>query len=284
MRSVRIRLFVACLLAAIPAGTHSLQEPPSGTAQPNPNQPFSIGERLVYLVKWDPPWYLFFLPHMEAGEVDLQLVGETEYKNKKALKIILKAHSSGMLMKMSGMKVEDEFIFLSEPETFCSLRVSQKIREGKRKRQVDIDYLRETRRLHIRVMDESVVPPKLQKDEIKENIPPCVQDPFSALYTFRMSELRLQHVQTFMIGNDDKFKEVQARVEKQEVLDTSLGKLAAWNVDTSALKEGLFKEGGQFRIWFSADERKLPLQFEVKVSLGRVLGKLISVENQPHIS
>jgi hypothetical protein len=82
-----------------------------------------------------------------------------------------------------------------------------------------------------------------------------------------------------MIGNDDKFKEVQARVEKQEILDTSLGKLAAWNVYTTALKEGLFKEGGQFRIWFSADERKLPLQFEAKVSLGRVFGKLTSIGN-----
>ena len=90
-------------------------------------------------------------------------------------------------MKLSGMKIEDEFIFISEPETFCSLSVSQKIREGKRKRQIDVDYLRNTNQLHIREMDESVDPPKLKKDEIKDNIPPCVQDPFSALYFFRMS-------------------------------------------------------------------------------------------------
>ena len=279
MQIVRFLIFAACLWAAIPAETRSPQESPSGAARPKTSQPFSIGERLVYLVKWDPPWYLFFLPNMEAGEVELQLLGETEYKNKKALKISLKAQSSGRLMKLSGMKIEDEFLFLSEPETFCSLSVSQKIREGKRKRQIDVDYLRDTNQLHIRVLDESVVPPKLQKDEIKDNIPSCVQDPFSALYSFRMSELRLHHVQTFMIGNDDKFKEVQARVEKQEILDTSLGKLAAWNVYTTALKEGLFKEGGQFRIWFSADERKLPLQFEAKVSLGRVFGKLTSIGN-----
>jgi len=37
---------------------------------------------------------------------------------------------------------------------------------------------------------------------------------------------------------------------------------------------GLFKEGGQFRLWVSADQRKVPLQFEVKVSLGKVVGKL----------
>jgi hypothetical protein len=277
MRIARLLLFAACLWAAIPAETSATREFPAGADQPKTSHPFSIGERLVYLVKWDPPWYLFFLPSMEAGEIELQLLGETEYKNKKALKISLKAHSSGRLMKLSGMKIEDEFLFLTEPETFCSLSVSQRIREGKRKRQIDVDYLRDTKQLHIRVMDESVVPPMLQKDETKDNIPSCVQDPFSALYSFRMSELRLHKVQTYMIGNDDKFKEIQARVEKKEILDTSLGKLAAWNVNTSALKEGLFKEGGQLRIWFSADERKLPLQFEAKVSLGRILGKLASI-------
>ena len=88
--------------------------------------PYSLGEQLVYVVKWDPPWYLFFLPSMEAGEIDLQLAGETEYKGQKAWKIIFKAHSSGMLLKMSGVKIDDEFVFITEPETFCTLNVSQK--------------------------------------------------------------------------------------------------------------------------------------------------------------
>ena len=279
MRGAKLLLLAACLSVMVPAGAHPPQESPSGAPRPKASAPFTTGERLVYLTKWDPPWYLFFLPAMEAGEAELQLVGETSYKDKKALKITFNAHSSGRLMKLAGMKIEDSFAFLSEPETYCSLSVYQKIREGKRKRQIDVDYLRDTRQLHIRVVDESVDPPLVKKDEIKDNIPPCVHDPFSAVYLFRMSELRLRHTQTYLIGNDDKVKEVQARVEKKEIVDTAFGKLSAWNVNTSALKGGLFREGGQFRIWFSADERKLPLQFEAKVSIGRVLGKLISVGN-----
>jgi hypothetical protein len=58
-----------------------------------------------------------------------------------------------------------------------------------------------------------------------------------------------------------------------------MGKSAAWNIRTAALMGGLFKEGGQFRIWLSADQRKVPLQFEAKVSLGKVVGKLKSVQN-----
>jgi hypothetical protein len=277
MRVARSLLFFAYLLTITPIGALPNQEKAPAEASIPDTRPFSIGERLVYRVKWDPPWYLFFLPAMEAGEVELQLLGETEYRDKKAIKISMKAHSSGMLLKMSGMKIEDEFTFISEPETFCSLNVSQKIREGKRKRQIDVEYLRETNQLHIREMDESVIPPKLKKDETKNKIPSCVQDPFSALYFYRLFELRMELVQIFVIGNDDKIKEVRTIVERQESIETPVGKFAAWRIRTTALTGGLFKEGGQFMIWLSADRRKIPLQFEVKVSLGRVLGKLKSI-------
>ncbi len=233
-----------------------------------------IGERFVYTIKWDPPWYLFFLPAMEAGEADLRLVGETEYNSKKVFKILLKGHSSGTLAKLTGMKIDDEFVFFTEPNTFCTFGSSKKIREGKRKRQVDVDYLRETRQLHIREMDESVVPPKLKKDEIKNDIPYCIQDPLSALYFFRMSALRPEYAQTFVIGYDDRIKEVRARVENQETVMTPAGNFSAWRVTTIALMGGLFKEGGQFRIWLTADGKKMPVQFEVNVSLGKVVGKL----------
>jgi hypothetical protein len=241
--------------------------------------PFSSGERLVYSVEWDPPWYLFFLPTMEAGEAELRLEGEADYNGKKAIRISFKARSSGMLVKLAGMKVDDEFVFLTEPETFCTLSVSKKIREGKRKRQIDVDYLGETHQLHIREFDESVSPSILRKDEVKDGIPACIQDPFSALYFLRMSSLRAEYIHNSLIVNDDKIKEVRSRIERQESIEIPAGKFRSWRINTVALMGGLFKEGGQFRIWLSADDRKMPLQFEVKVSLGRALGKLKSVTN-----
>jgi hypothetical protein len=242
---------------------------------PEPSSPpFRMGEQLVYTIKWDPPWYLFFLPTMEAGEADLQVVGETKYKNKKAIKITLKAHSSGSLAKIAGIKIEDEFVFFSEPDTFCTRSASQKIREGKRKRQIDIEYLHEARQLHFREMDESVTPPNLKHDEIKNDIPACVQDPFSALYSYRMLPLREEHTHNLMIGDNDKVKEVQCHVEKRETIEVPAGKFSAWKITTSSLMGGVFKEGGQFRIWLSADDKKVPLQFEVRARVGRVLGKL----------
>jgi hypothetical protein len=268
----RLALIAACVLPAISATLLLSQE---GAAEAPP-LPFRIGERLIYTIKWDPPWYLFFLPTMEAGEADLQLVGETDYQNKKLMKIILKAHSSGSLAKLAGMSVEDEFVFFSEPTTFCTLAVSQKIREGKRKRHIDIEYFPEDHTLHFREMDESVTPARLKRDVTKSDIPSCIRDPFSALYFYRLSPLRQEQAQTFVLGDNDKVKEIQCRVEKQESVEVPAGKFSAWKIATRSLMGGLFKEGGQFRIWLSADDRKVPVQFEVRVRLGRVLGKLKS--------
>jgi hypothetical protein len=237
-------------------------------------EPFKAGERLIYSVEWDPPWYFFFLPRMEAGEIELRLSGETEYNGNNALQISFKAHSSGTLLKLAGVKIDDDFTFLSEPATFCSLKVSKKIQEGKRKRQIDIEYLRQSGQLHIREMDMSMDPPKLRKDETIDSIPECVQDPFSALYFLRIAQLQTGYVRSSIIGHDDKIKEIRSQVETREIIKTPAGKFSAWRVSTFALMGGLFKDGGRFRIWLSADERKMPVQFEAKVHLGSVIGKL----------
>jgi len=267
------RLHAAVLLALIAVFAAAQQPEPNRTDSPTSLKQ----ERLVYNVYWDPPWILFFIPKIEAGQITLEWTADAEYGGEKASKISLKARSSGALVKMSGMKIEDEFVFYTDPETYCTLGSSQKIREGKRKRQIDVQYFGDGR-LHIREVDESTVPPKVRKDETKSNIPECVHDPFSALYMFRQLPLRDKFAQNYMLANDDKIREVRSTVERQESVELSSGKMPAWKISTAALMGGLFKEGGQFKIWLSADEKKIPVQFEAKVKLGRVLGKLNSAE------
>ncbi len=126
MRSPKRWILGLCLLAIAQAGMSPQQARPREQVPALSATPYSLGERLVYVVKWDPPWYLFFLPSMEAGEIDLQLAGETEYQGQKAWKIIFNAHSSGALLKMSGIKIDDEYVFITDPETFCSLNAVEK--------------------------------------------------------------------------------------------------------------------------------------------------------------
>jgi hypothetical protein len=273
MRTAILLISVLCLLPSFPAITPPNQESTPQNGGFPASELLKIGEQLVYTVEWDPPWYFFFLPKMEAGKIEFMLSGETEYKGKKAFKISFNARSSGTLAKLAGLKVEDEFTFYEEPGTFCSFGASKIVREGRRKRQIDIEYLRESRQLRFRNLDESVDPPKLLKEEIKNDIPECVQDPFLAVYYYRM-KLQPGYVHKAILGHDNKIHEVTCRVEKQENVNTPAGKFLAWKVDVVSLMGGLFKDRGQFNIWFSADDRKLPVSFYIKVKLGSVIGKL----------
>jgi len=265
----------ACLFAAgfvVKAAEENKTAPPAKT-----NFSMFAGETLVYSVKWDPPWYMFFLPKMEAGELTFRFHGIDEYRGKPAVKIVVEASSSGTLANMANMKVEDEFIFYSDPEMLCAEGSVSKIREGKRMRLLELEYFQDERRLNFRAFDESVEPPRLQRNITKTDLPPCVRDPFSALYFYRTLPLEKGYDRNLTIGNDDKVLEVGTRIENHELTETPAGKFIAWRIRTNALSGGLFSQSGDFRIWVSADERKIPVRFEAKVRLGQVLGVLKSV-------
>jgi hypothetical protein len=235
---------------------------------------FSIGERLEYQIEWDPPWYFFFLPRMDAGTVFLSIPEEIDHNGRKAVVIEFKAKSSGTLATLTGFKIDDEFKSIADATTFCGISSSKKEREGKRKRDIDVVYMPETRQLHIYDVDVAVDPPVVKKDAYKDGIPECVKDVFSALYWLREQELNVGMRYKATLGYNDRVKEVESLIEKKEWVETSFGRHEAFRLNTVALMGGLFKDGGQFKIWISADRRKLPLQFEAKVSLGKVVGKL----------
>jgi hypothetical protein len=239
---------------------------------------FSIGESLEYKIEWDPPWYFFFLPRMDAGDVSLSIPKEIDDNGRKAVVIEFKAKSSGTLASIAGFKIDDDFKFIADAMTFCSISSYKKEREGKRKRDIEVVYMPETRQLHIYDVDVAVNPPVVKKDAFKDQIPECVRDIFSALYWLREQKFEVGMKYKATLGYNDRVKEVESVIEKKEWIVTPVGRYEAFRLNTVALMGGLFKDGGQFKIWLSADRRKLPLQFEVKVSLGKVVGTLKHAE------
>ncbi len=212
---------------------------------------------------------------MEAGSVEINLIPGVYFQDKKVFRITFSARSSGTLSKLTGFKVDDYYEFLTDPETFCTSWVTKKELEGKRKREIEVVYLPETRQLHIRDVDLAVSPPVVKKDTYIESVPPCVQDVFSAVYSLRTREISSDTRIRAMVGDNDRFKELESRVEKREILETPSGRYDTWRLNTISLMGGLFRQGGQFKIWLTADARKVPVQFEAKVSLGKVTGRLI---------
>ncbi len=277
---LKVQNLVVRLVLLLGAGLFMASAPSPTTAAgpatpPDPGTlPFAVGERLVYRVDWNPPWFLFFMPPIEAGEVTLNLAGEVLYKDTKALKIVFSAHSSGTLMRLFRLRVEDTYEFVTDAQSFCTHTVAKKIREGKHKRDIEVVHLPDSRQLHKREVDVSTVIPRVIRDKNYEDIPPCVKDLFSALYSLRREPLKVGSSYRILVGDDEHIKEVEAQVEKIEQIKTPSGVYRVCRVNTVAILGGLFKNGGQFRMWLTADERKLPVRFEVQVSLGKATGSL----------
>lgn len=240
--------------------------------------PFSPGEALRYKVVWNPPWYFLFLPQMEAGELRLSLVETTEYEQKPAARVVFEAISSGTLANIIGVKIHDTFESLSDPVTLCTYTARKQVREGKRKRDTEVTYYPEERRLHIVDTDVGVVPPKTGKDKFVENIPSCVHDIFAAVYALRRADLQVGSRNQWVLGTDENIKTVETRVVGTEMIQGHAGLVRSLRIETVALLGGLFKEGGQFRIWLTDDARRLPVRFEIQVKLGKVYGRLVSVK------
>jgi len=261
-------LLAASLLAGPPSGLpQSVLQNPAGT--PLPEQ-----ELLRYRVEWNPPWWLFMLPSMDAGEATLSLERGIQYKDQNALKIVFTARSSGTLTRLAGIHIDDCFEFTTNPETYCTLSVTKKVREGKRLRDLDITYLPDNQQVHIRELDVSGDSPRVLRDKKYDGIPPCVKDLFSALYHFRLEPLEAGTRRRVLVGDNETVKEVEVYVEKQEQVRTQAGVHRAWRLNTVAVMGGLFKSGGQFRVWLATDDRHMPVKFEAKVSLGKVTGTL----------
>ena len=69
-------------------------------------------------------------------------------------------------------------------------------------------------------------------------------------------------------------------VEQQEEVTTNIGVFNSIKISTTG---GLFKGGGDFRIWYSTDRLRIPVRFEANVLFGKIYGKIIRLESPRRI-
>jgi len=239
---------------------------------------FPPGETLIYEVQWGPPGWLVFLPNISAGQLTFIFQGHTTYKGKPAFKITADAISSGFLSSIAGISVADSFESIVSAREFCSLQMNKKIREGKRQRDILLTFNQLEGRGHYLAHDVSRNPPVELKNEPVQNIPGCVQDLLSAIYYTRLQDLKIGGKVAMTVSDNGTVKKIEVKVDRQEIVDSLMGKLPALRTEASSVFGGLLQKGGMLVIWISNDERKLPLRFEARVKLGKVVGTIRKID------
>jgi len=224
---------------------------------------------------------MFFLPTISAGELTVQFQHEARLDGKAVHRIAARAISSGFFPKLTGIAVDDSFESIVDAGRFCSLRMTKKLREGKRLRDIVLTFDSERGNGRYLAYDAARTPPAQLKNEEVKNLPSCVQDILSGIYVTRLQELRSGEKFPLVVSDDGTVKQVEVRIKEKETIQAIAGRFSAWKVETVSVFGGLFKGGGTFLVWFSDDAHRMPVKFEAKVKVGRVFGTLKQIKKQP---
>jgi hypothetical protein len=233
--------------------------------------PFQADERLRYEVNWKP---LFLLPAFKAGELEFRL-DETTYDQKPVYRVKVDAISNGRLAAIARIDVRDYFETIFDRNTFRSYRLIKKTREGKRQRDFELVFDYQKDRLIARESDVSQNPPRELKNQTTQGIQEPMADIVSVFYIGRIRDLTPGDKLYTHLIDEGEARRVEVLVGKQESVRTGVGRFRAVKINTNGR---IFSKGGNLRVWYSADDLRVPVRFEADVSFGKIYGHLIGMD------
>jgi hypothetical protein len=234
-------------------------------AEPSSNPPsarsFQVGEQLTYDISW---------LNITAGTAVMAVRDAGMDGGRSRAKLITTAQSRPAITKF--FPVDNRVESLVDSATLLPEHLFFKRREGKKKE--DIEYT-------FHQNDGKVTVVKGGEPETLE-MPPGTQDVISCLY-FARSELSFQPGAslTMNVFHDKKNRKLDVRVEQIETVSGPWGEVEAARVLVVMPFQGLFLNQGNIRVWFTNDERRIPVRMKAKVIIGSIVADLVDRELAP---
>ncbi len=258
--AVAVGIAAALALAALQAGRAA------GNAQKGPSLsaareslsrdrlypvPFGDGETLVYTIAW---------LKIEGGEMTLRTSRETSADRVPVTRIALVATSNDYVSKF--YPVRDLYETWVDARDFQPLRFEKHAREG-RYESDEVEEFDLTRRIG-RWRDD------------RTPLPERVQDIISSFYYLRTQPLAVgQDVRVDMFSRGKIYK-LKASILEKERVETEAGVFDAFKLQPQ-LRENETAEDrnrGKLFLWFSDDERRLPVMAKTLMPIGSVTARL----------
>ena len=116
-----------------------------------------------------------------------------------------------------------------------------------------------------------------QTKKVENNIPGCVTDLLSGVLYVASLPLQVGATYTFPVNDGGKTVTVQAHVEGKEEIKTPAGTFKTLRVGPEGDSGALLKNKGRIWIWYTDDERHLPVQMRAKLFWGTATIYLASI-------
>jgi Protein of unknown function (DUF3108) len=217
----------------------------------------SITERLSYTIEWR-------LIHAGNAVVD---AGPTS--------AVLKVESAGIVSTL--YRIEDTYRVQFEGP-FCATSSRMDAQEGSRHRETTIVFDRDRNRAFL--TEKSLVKNTIvSKADVQ--IPNCVHDVIAALIRLRGMKVDLGQSVQLPISDGRKSAAVKVEAQARERVQTPAGTFNTVRYEVNLLNGVVYTRRGRVFVWLTDDERRLPVQFRLRLSfpLGTVT---LDLEKEEH--
>jgi hypothetical protein len=184
----------------------------------------------------------------------------------------LHLHSAGLVSKL--FKVNDNYT-VELNDALCAQNSRLEAEEGKKRRNTTVVWS-EGRSKYV------------ERDLVKNEIalereleaPGCVHDILGALMVLRRRPMGTEREFRLPLSDGKKFVQARVQVQEKEKIKTPAGQFTATRYEAFLFNDVLFKRDARLFVWLSDDERRLPVQIQVRMRfhIGTVTFQLDKVE------
>jgi hypothetical protein len=225
------------------------------------NYPFRPGERLAYELFWG------LIP---VGTAVMQVLPMETIHGTRAYHFAFTAKSTTFVDKL--YKVQDFIDAYADAKMSHSLLYRQRQEEGRHKRDIIVTFDWKKAQTQYASSGKKLNP---------ISILPGTFDPLSIFYTLRFQPLRENVVLEVPVTDGKKCVMGKARVLRRQKISIPSGEYDTFLVEPD-LKDvgGVFKKSKDARlyVWFTSDEKHIPVKVTSKMAVGNFVAELISIE------
>jgi hypothetical protein len=243
---------LASLHAAAPLSLPPLRAPQSGFI-------FPVRQTLSYVVDWRvfPSGIVSF--HQET-DGNVQRVAVT-------------ADTVGAVNLL--FRVSDRFQSSFNRQTGCSEGFSRQMIEGRR--QVNSDLRFDYAQSKANYTEKNLVSGISKHQQM--SIPSCVTDSLSAIFYAATQPMTVGQSFEFPLADAIRTVAVTMKVEGREDIKTPAGSFQTLRVEPTA-DAGVVKNRGNIWIWYTDDERHIPVQMRARLFWGTITFRLTSIDSK----
>lgn len=254
MRRLLLAVIFAVPLAVSAAEPASVTAPEGGGSAPAIRSVFGPGEQTTYEVS-----YLGIV----AGQAQLTVGWTMEQYGREVWPLVCVGQSANVA---SIWRVNDRFVSYWDPRAREAVGADFFLDENKKRRRERYFYDREAGQAVATKQKEGQAP-----YEVRYDMAPGTLDLAAAGFSLRNVPLSIGLTHEFPIFTGLKVYTMTAKVEGRETIDTKLGRVEAYRVTVNGDFNGQLATKGLMTLFYTADEKQLPVRAEAEFLLGKVL-------------